>query len=337
MKTVKEARIGDTVTLDENPCDAPLAGFVDVKPVVFSSFYPVSTDLYHELAEAMDRLQINDAALVFEKDSSGVLGQGFRCGFLGLLHLEIVQERLSREHGQGVLLTAPSVQYNVKLKSGEELIVDNPVHYPNPMLIDSVEEPWIKATFLMPDDYIGPVIALCLSRRGVQDRMDYLDSRRVELVFELPLAEVLFDFYDRLKSVSRGYASFDYDFLEYRPAKLVKLDMLVNKEVVDALSVLVHEDNAVERSRVMCKRLRETIPRHQFKIPIQGAIGGKVISRETINALRKDVTAKCYGGDISRKRKLLEKQKKGKKRMMQAGNVSIPQDAFLAVLKLGDD
>lgn len=337
VKSVGEARTGDTVTLDACPCEAALPGFVAVKPVVFSSFYPVNTDDYADLSEAMDRLRINDAALTYDKDSSGVLGQGFRCGFLGLLHLEIVQERLKREHNQNVLLTAPSVQYRVDLKTGETVVIDNPVHYPDPSAVQTVHEPWIKASFMLPNDYIGPVITLCLSRRGVQDRMDFLDSRRVELVFELPLSEVLFDFYDRLKSVSRGYASFDYEFLGYRPTELVKLDILVNKEVVDAMSILVHEDRAVERARIMCKRLQEAIPRHQFKIPLQGAIGGKIIARETIKPFRKDVTAKLYGGDVTRKKKLLEKQKKGKKRMLVAGNVTIPQRAFVAVLKLGDD
>jgi len=337
IKTVGEAKTGDTVTLEDHPASEPLPGFVDVKPVVFSSFYPMATDEYDELNEAMERLKINDGALTYEKDSSGVLGQGFRCGFLGLLHLEIVQERLSREHGQSVLLTAPSVQYQVYMKTGEMVVVDNPAHYPDPMKILKVEEPFIKATFLLPGDFIGPVIALCISRRGVQDRMTFIDPKRVELVFELPLAEVLFDFYDKLKTVSKGYASFDYEFLDYRATAVVKLDILVNKEPVDALAVLVHEDTAVERAKGICARLKEAIPKHQFKIPIQGAIGGKVVSRETINAFRKDVIAKCYGGDISRKRKLLEKQKKGKKRMMQVGSVTIPQEAFVAVLKLEDD
>ena len=266
-----------------------------------------------------------------------MLGQGFRCGFLGLLHLEIVQERLTREHDQNILLTAPSVRYELQLKNGTLLSIDNPVNYPDPSQIEWIAEPWIHATFLLPADYIGQVIKLSMSRRGIQTAMNYINPRRVELVFELPLAEVLFDFYDRLKSVTRGYASFDYDLSDYRKAKVVKMDILVNKEPVDALSVLVHVDHAAERGRAMCKQLREAIPRHQFKIPIQAAIGGKIVARETIGAFRKDVTAKCYGGDISRKRKLLEKQKKGKKRMLQAGNVNIPQEAFIAVLKLNED
>ena len=332
IKSVREAATGDTITHDQAPCAKPLPGFVEVKPVVFSSIYPVTTDDYPELAESMDRLRLNDAALVFQKDTSAVLGQGFRCGFLGLLHLEIVQERLQREFGQSVLLTAPSVRYRVQLKDGEAKEIDNPLHYPDPMLIERTEEPFILATFLSPNEYVGNVINLCIQRRGVQRGMSYLDSRRVELQFELPLAEVLFDFYDKLKSLSRGYASFDYDFLDYRETNVVKVQILVNRQPVDALAMLVCEDRAVERARHVCERLAETIPRHQFKVPIQGTIGGKIISRATINAFRKDVTAKCYGGDISRKRKLLEKQKKGKKRMMQVGEVTIPQAAFLAAL-----
>ena len=345
VKSVREARTGDTITHDERPCVEPLDGFVEVKPVVFSSIYPVTTDDYPELAESMDRLRLNDAALTFQKDSSAVLGQGFRCGFLGLLHLEIVQERLQREFGQSVLLTAPSVRYHVYLKAGQNAgpnagemeEIDNPLHYPDPMLVERTEEPYILATFLCPNEYVGNVINLCIQRRGVQRDMNYLDSRRVEIRFELPLAEVLFDFYDKLKSLSRGYASFDYDFLEYREAKVVKVQILVNKLPVDALAMLVCEDRAVERARHVAERLAETIPRHQFKVPIQGTIGGKIICRATINAFRKDVTAKCYGGDISRKRKLLEKQKKGKKRMMQVGNVTIPQAAFLAALTQKQD
>ena len=333
VKTVSEARVGDTITLDADPCEAALPGFKEAKPVVFSSIYPLTTDDYSELADSIERLKLNDAALTYQKDSSAVLGQGFRCGFLGLLHLEVVQERLEREYDQTLLLTAPSVEYHVTLKNGATLTIDNPLYYPDPMSIEKVEEPYIRANFILPDDYLGPVINLCISRRGAQKGMTYLDTRRVELVFELPLAEILFDFYDKLKTVSRGYASFDYDFLEYRETEVVKLEILVNKEPVDALAVLAHKDRAVERARQICKRLSDAIPRHQFKIPIQGRIGGQIIARETINAYRKDVTAKCYGGDITRKRKLLEKQKKGKKRMMVVGSVDIPQSAFLAVLK----
>jgi GTP-binding protein LepA len=332
VKSIRDARNGDTITNDEAPCVEPLPGFREVKPVVFSSIYPVSTDDYEDLAEAMDRLRLNDASLVFQKDSSAVLGQGFRCGFLGLLHLDIIQERLTREFEQSLILTAPSVRYEVYLKDGTMVPVDNPAHFPDPVYIDHVEEPRILASFIVPNEYIGNVINLCLERRGTQRSMDFLDSKRVELKFDLPLAEVLFDFYDRLKSISRGYASFDYEFLEYRRGNVVKVQILVNHEPVDALALLVSEDRAIERSRTVCERLAETIPRHQFKIPIQAAIGGKIIARETIGAFRKDVTAKCYGGDISRKRKLLEKQKKGKKRMMQVGEVVIPQEAFLAAL-----
>ncbi len=337
MKTISEARVGDTVTLEEGGCSEMLAGFKEVKPVVFSSIYPLSTDDFPELADSMERLKLNDASLVYTRDSSSILGQGFRCGFLGLLHLEITEERLEREYDQSIILTAPSVEYKIRMRSGETIEVDNPVKYPDPSNIDYAEEPYIRASFMLPKDYVGAVINLCISRRGIQAGMNYIDSRRVELIFELPLSEILFDFYDRLKTVSKGYASFDYEFLEYRRAKLVKLTILVNHEQVDALSVLVHEDRAVERARIICKRLSETIARHQFKIPIQGAIGGNIIARETVNPVRKDVLAKCYGGDITRKRKLLEKQKAGKKRMMQIGEVEIPQKAFLAVLKNDED
>ena len=337
MKTISEARVGDTVTLEEGGCAEMLAGFKEVKPVVFSSIYPLSTDDFPELADSMERLKLNDASLVYTRDSSSVLGQGFRCGFLGLLHLEITEERLEREYDQSIILTAPSVEYKVYLRNGQCLEVDNPVKYPDPSNIDYAEEPFIRASFMLPKEFVGAVINLCISRRGVQNGMNFIDSRRVELVFELPLSEILFDFYDKLKTVSKGYASFDYDFLEYRRTKLVKLNILVNHEQVDALSVLVHEDRAVERARIICKRLSETIARHQFKIPIQGAIGGNIIARETVNPVRKDVLAKCYGGDITRKRKLLEKQKAGKKRMMQIGEVEIPQKAFLAVLKNDED
>lgn len=337
IKNISEARVGDTITLAENSCDLPLEGFKEVKPVVFSSIYPLSTDDFPELADSMERLKLNDASLVYTRDSSSILGQGFRCGFLGLLHLEITEERLEREYDQSIILTAPSVEYRVHLRNGQSLTIDNPLYYPDPSTIDYCEEPYIRASFIVPKDFVGAVINLCISRRGNQADMNYIDTRRMELIFELPLAEILFDFYDRLKTVSKGYASFDYEFLEYRRSKLVKLSILVNHEPVDALSVLVHEDRAVERARIICKRLCETISRHQFKIPIQGAIGGNIIARETVNPVRKDVLAKCYGGDITRKRKLLEKQKAGKKRMMQVGEVEIPQKAFLAVLKNNED
>jgi len=337
IKTVSDTRIGDTVTLDRRPCAAPLEGFKLVKPVVFSSFYPISSDDYEELAESLEKLKLNDASLTFEKDHSSALGHGFRCGFLGLLHLEVVQERLEREFNLSLVLTAPSVQYLLLLQDGTEVMIDNPAKFPDPMQIREAKEPFIRASIILPDDYLGQVISLCIDRRGVQKDINYLDAKRVELTFDLPLAEVLFDFYDRLKSVSRGYASFDYDFLEFRPTHLVKVDILVSGEKVDALSMLVHRERAYQRARRACERLKKEIPRQLFKVAIQGAIGGKVIARETVSALRKDVTAKCYGGDITRKKKLLEKQKEGKKRMKQVGNVSIPQSAFLAVLKSDEE
>jgi len=337
IKTVSDTRIGDTVTLDDRPCLQPLKGFKLVKPVVFSSFYPISSDDYEELAEALEKLKLNDASLTFEKDHSEALGHGFRCGFLGLLHLEVVQERLEREFNLSLILTAPSVQYVIVMKDGTETIIDNPAKYPDPMLIAAAKEPFIRASIILPEQFLGTVISLCIDRRGVQKDINYLDSSRVELVFDLPLAEVLFDFYDKLKSASRGYASFDYEFLEYRATELAKVDILVAGEKVDALSMLVHRDRAYSRARRACERLKNEIPRQLFKVPIQGAIGGKIISRETVSALRKDVTAKCYGGDITRKKKLLEKQKEGKKRMKQVGSVVIPQSAFLAVLKAEED
>lgn len=337
IKTVSDTRIGDTVTLDDRPCLEALKGFQVVKPVVFSSFYPISSDDYEELATALEKLKLNDASLTFEKDHSTALGHGFRCGFLGLLHLEIVQERLEREFNLSLILTAPSVQYMLVLKDGTETIIDNPAKYPDPVVIQKSKEPFIRASIILPDQYLGAVISLCIDRRGIQKDINYLDSTRVEVIFDLPLAEVLFDFYDRLKSVSRGYASFDYDFLEYRETELAKVDILVAGEKVDALSMLVHRDRAHQRARRSCERLKNEIPRQLFKVAVQGAIGGKIIARETVSAMRKDVTAKCYGGDITRKKKLLEKQKEGKKRMKQVGNVVIPQSAFLAVLKTDDE
>ena len=337
IKTISDIRIGDTVTGIKNPASAPLEGFKEVKPVVFSSIYPVDSNDYEELQDAIDRLKLNDASLVYEKDSSAALGFGFRCGFLGLLHLEVIQERIEREFDLSIVFTSPSVRYVVHMKNGETLNIDNPLEYPDVMRIESVEEPYIRANIITPTTYVGPIISLCLEKRGYQTNMNYLDEKRVELIYEMPLAEVLFDFYDRLKSISRGYASFDYEVIEYKKTDLVRLDILVNGEPVDALSQLVFKDNAQARGRQVCERLKDEIPRQQFKIAIQGAIGGTIISRETISAYRKDVTAKCYGGDISRKRKLLEKQKEGKKRMKMVGNVEIPQSAFLAVLKTEDD
>jgi GTP-binding protein LepA len=336
IKTIRDIRVGDTVTDSAKPCKTPLPGFKEVKPVVYSSIYPVDSNDYEELQEAIDRLKLNDASLVYEKDSSAALGFGFRCGFLGMLHLEVVQERIEREFGLSIVFTSPSVRYIVHMKQGDEVRIDNPLSYPDPMKVDYAEEPYIQAQIITPTAYVGNIISLCMEKRGIQAAMNYLDEKRVELVYEMPLAEVLFEFYDRLKSVSRGYASFDYHVIGYRKTDLVRLDILVNGEPVDALSQLVFRDSAQSRARMVCERLREEIPRQMFKIPIQGAIGGSIVARETISAFRKDVTAKCYGGDISRKRKLLERQKEGKKRMKMVGNVEIPQQAFLAVLKTTD-
>ena len=333
IKTISDIRVGDTVTRSDNPASEPLPGFKEVKPVVFSSIYPVDTNDYEELCDAIERLKLNDASLVYEKDSSAALGFGFRCGFLGLLHLEVIQERIEREFDLSIVFTSPSVRYIVHMKNGETLEIDNPLEYPDPSRVDYAEEPYIEASIITPSQYVGPIITLCMEKRGVQTAMNYLDEKRVELRYDMPLSEVLFEFYDRLKSVSRGYASFDYHVIGHKRTDLVRLDILVNGEPVDALSQLVFKGNAQQRGRIVCERLKDEIPRQQFKIPIQAAIGSSIIARETISAYRKDVTAKCYGGDISRKRKLLEKQKEGKKRMKMVGNVEIPQSAFLAVLK----
>ncbi len=337
IKTVSDTRCGDTITLQERPCEGPLPGFRDAKPVVFASIYPVSADDYDDLAVALEKLKLNDASLIYEKDTSAALGFGFRCGFLGLLHLEVVQERLEREYDQSVILTVPSVRYKLILNDGTEMVIDNPAHYPDPTTIDQALEPYIRASIIVPDRYMGAIMKLCLDRRGINKNYQYLTNNRLEMIFEIPLSEVIYDFYDRLKSVTQGYGSFDYEVIDYRVGKLVKLDILINAERVDALSQLVHEDRAYSRARVACDKLQEEIPRQQFKIAIQGAIGGKIISRSTVNAFRKDVTAKCYGGDITRKRKLLEKQKKGKRRMKMVGQVELPQSAFLAVLKTDND
>ncbi len=333
IKTVRDTRIGDTITLNARSAPAPLPGFREVKPVVFSSLYPISSEDYQSLTEALEKYILNDAALVYQKDSSAALGQGFRCGFLGLLHLEIVQERLEREYDQSFVMTVPSVQYQFTLKKGETITVDNPLYYPDPVSIESAAEPFIRANILTPERYIGAVIKLCMERRGVNSQFSYPTPGRVEILFDMPLAEVIVDFYDKLKTITQGYGSFDYELVGYRKSNLVKLDILVNGEKVDALSLIVHNDRAREWALRVCNRLKEEIPRHQFKIAIQGAIGGKIISRSTISPFRKDVTAKCYGGDVTRKRKLLEKQKKGKKRMKMVGSVMIPQGAFVAVLK----
>jgi GTP-binding protein LepA len=337
IKTVSDTRCGDTITLHKNPCRKPLPGFKEAKPVVFSSIYPVSTDEYEDLATALEKLKLNDASLIFEKDISAALGFGFRCGFLGLLHLEVVQERLEREFDLSLILTAPSVRYELTLVDGEVLIVDNPSLYPDPGEIEGAREPYIRASIIVPEQYMGAVMKLCLERRGINKNYQYLTSDRLEMIFEIPLSEVVYDFYDQLKSVTQGYGSFDYDITDYRETELVKLDILVNGERVDALSQLVHKDRAVSRARVACDKLKDEIPKQMFKIAIQGAIGSKVIARSTVSAFRKDVTAKCYGGDVSRKRKLLEKQKKGKKRMKMVGKVMIPQSAFLSVLRANTD
>lgn len=333
VKNVSDTRPGDTVTLKERPCPAPLPGFKEVQQVVFSSLYPIATDEYEELAIALEKLKLNDAALTFQKDSSAALGFGFRCGFLGLLHLEVVQERLEREFDINLILTVPTVKYKFYLQNKTMVEIDNPSYFPDPGSIVKVEEPFIKATIHIPERYMGVVMTLCMERRGENTKYHYPMPGRIEFICELPLAEVIYDFYDRLKSVTQGYGSFDYELIDYRPSDLIKLDILVNGEQVDALSQLTHRTKARERGLKACERLKEEIPRQMFKIAIQAAIGGNVIARETISALRKDVTAKCYGGDISRKRKLLEKQKEGKKRMKTVGNVDIPQRAFLAVLK----
>ncbi len=337
IKTVSDTKCGDTITLKNRPCKSPMPGFKIEKPVVFSSIYPVASDGYEELAIAMEKLKLNDASLSYEKDSSVALGFGFRCGFLGLLHLEVVQERLEREYDLSLILTAPSVRYELIMQDGSSITIDNPALYPDPAGIDKTLEPFIRASIIIPDRYMGTVMKLCLERRGTNTTYQYLTDNRLEMIFELPLAEVIYDFYDKLKSLTQGYGSFDYEITDCRETDIAKLDILINGDRVDALSQLVHKDRAVERARHACEKLKEEIPRQMFKIAIQGAIGGNIIARKTISALRKDVTAKCYGGDITRKRKLLEKQKKGKKRMKMVGKVMIPQSAFLSVLKTDND
>ncbi|HDR15838.1 MAG TPA: elongation factor 4 [Desulfobacteraceae bacterium] len=333
IKTVRDTRVGDTITLDERPAPKPLPGFKKVKPVVFSSLYPISSEDYGSLADALEKYWLNDASLVFQKDSSAALGLGFRCGFLGLLHLEIVQERLEREFDQSIIMTTPTVEYHFELAGGKSVVVDNPSYYPDPVTIERSLEPFIRANIMIPDRYMGAVMELCLDRRGVNSHFTYPSPGRIEVQFDMPLAEVVFDFYDRLKTVTQGYGSFDYEILDYRESDLVRVDILLNGERVDALSQIVHKDRARTRALQACERLKEEIPRHMFKIAVQGAIGGTIIARTTIPPFRKDVTAKCYGGDITRKRKLLEKQKKGKKRMKMIGSVTVPQSAFVAVLK----
>lgn len=336
VKTSREVKVGDTITHSANPCSEALTGFQLVKPMVFAGVFPIENDDFENLREALEKLQLNDASLVFEPESSTALGFGFRCGFLGMLHLEIVQERLSREFNQEVITTVPNVSYFATNKKKERFVVNTPSELPEPNYLDSVEEPWIHAQIISKPEFIGAIMTLCLEKRGLLKKQAYLTPERVELTFELPLAEIVFDFYDRLKSISRGYASFDYSPLDYRVADLVKLDIKLNGEDVDALSALVHRDKADYIGRKICKKLKELLPRQQFVIAIQAAIGAKIIARETISAIRKDVTAKCYGGDITRKRKLLEKQKEGKKKMRQIGSVEVPQKTFLQVLKLDD-
>ncbi|UZH56666.1 elongation factor 4 [Salinimicrobium tongyeongense] len=338
IKEAKEVKVGDTITDAKNPTTEAVPGFEDVKPMVFAGIYPVDTEDYEDLRASMEKLQLNDASLVFTPESSAALGFGFRCGFLGMLHLEIIQERLEREFDMTVITTVPNVSYHAYTHKNKDqvILVNNPSDLPEPSSLDRVEEPYIKATIITKADFVGPVMSLCIEKRGQITNQTYLTTDRVELSFDMPLAEIVFDFYDRLKTVSKGYASFDYSPIGMRASKLVKVDVLLNGNVVDALSALLHVDNAYDIGKKMCEKLKELIPRQQFDIPIQAAIGAKIIARETVKALRKDVTAKCYGGDISRKRKLLEKQKKGKKRMRQVGNVEIPQEAFMAVLKLND-
>ena len=333
IKNVRETRVGDTITNNDNPAAEPLPGYKKVNPMVYCGLYPADGAKYPDLRDALEKLQLNDASLQYEPETSIALGFGFRCGFLGLLHLEIIQERLERDFDQSVIFTAPSVRYLLHLSNGEDMYIDNPSEYPQGRIRDA-EEPYIKATIITPAEYLGSIIQLCTEKRGLQSNMQYLDTKRVELTYEMPLSEVLFDFYDRLKSYSRGYASFDYEVIGYRGTELVKVDILINSKPVDALSLLTFKANSVERARKVCERLKGEIARQQFKVAIQGAIGGQIIARETVNPVRKDVLAKCYGGDITRKRKLLEKQKAGKKRMKQVGSVEIPQEAFLAILQV---
>ena len=336
IKSIGDTRVGDTVTNADNPCTEALPGYRKVNPMVYSGIYPADSTKYGDLRDALEKLQLNDASLSFEPETSIALGFGFRCGFLGLLHMEIIQERLEREYNLDLVTTAPSVVFKVNLTNGDEVYIDNPTNYPDPALISSAEEPMVKASILVPSEYVGNIMDLCQDRRGTFKNMTYLDETRVEMHYELPLCEIVYDFFDALKSRTKGYASFDYEMIGYAPSKLVKLDVLLNGEIVDALSFIVHVDKAYPRARKLVEKLKENIPRQLFEIPVQASIGGKVIARETIKAMRKDVLAKCYGGDITRKKKLLEKQKEGKKRMRQLGTVEVPQEAFMSVLKLDE-
>lgn len=336
IKNAKEVKVGDTITIANNPTQEIIKGFQEVKPMVFAGIFPVNTDDFEELRDCMDKLQLNDASLTFELETSKALGFGFRCGFLGLLHMEIIQERLEREFNQTVITTVPNVSFIAYTTKGEKIIVNNPTEFPDPVKVDHIDEPFIKAQIITKPEYIGNIMTLCLGKRGILVNQSYLTTTRVELLFEMPLTEIVFDFYDKLKSQTRGYASFDYHPIGYREADIVRMDILLNNDKVDALSALIHRSRSQEFGRKLCEKLKELVPRQQFQIAIQAAIGAKVVARENISAMRKDVTAKCYGGDISRKRKLLEKQKEGKKRMRQIGNVEVPQEAFLAVLKLDD-